>query len=162
MNEVSIEMKPMQVIKHTLQTQNEQGKMLIQIVDHVEGIEQKMNAKYEETSQLLKKVSDSITLNYEEQNQYKSIVSSKSHDLAHAYFGGTEASQNLYLAKVGQIRTRIYVHVKKIFNVPRYSAIKRLDLDEAIGFVRQLELRDFEEWEVRMTPRQKELSEEER
>lgn len=155
----AVEQKPLTIIRQTLARQNEQGRALMEVVDHIERIEQSMIEMNGDTRALLKTVSDSVTLNYEEQNAYKAIVSSKSHAMAKNYFGDADISQDFYLAKIGQFRSRIYSQVKKKFNVPRYSAIKRIDFDNAIQFVNLMSLESFEEWETRLTPRQREIAE---
>lgn len=157
--ENSLEQKPLTIIRQTLARQNEQGRALMEVVDHIERIEQNMIEMNGDTRALLKKVSDSVTLNYEEQSKYKSAVSSMSHSLAKKYFGDSDVSRDFYLMKVGQIRSRIYSRVKTTFNVPRYSAIKRIDFDNAVQFVNRINLESFEDWEIRLTPRQKEIAE---
>lgn len=115
-------------------------------------------------STLVTRVEDSVTLTYEEQQQFKSVANKKAARLTNEYLRGKYGSSqyggaNLHMKKLGQFRANIYRHTKKKFNIPRYSALRRIDLHEAISFVDHLHLNSFEDYEVRMTDTQLETIE---
>lgn len=117
-----------------------------------------------ELTTLVNQVEESVTLTYEEQQQFKSSVNKKAAVLTNDYlknkfgskqYGGT----NLHMKKLGQFRANIYRRVKRTFNIPRYSALRRIDLKESIILINHLSLNSFEDYEIRMTDTQTEAVE---
>lgn len=112
-----------------------------------------------ELTTLVNRVENSVTLTYEEQLKFKTAVSKKAASLTNIYleekfnsnqYGGT----NLHMKKLGQFRANVYRRVKRAFNVPRYSALRRIDLNEAITLINHLSINSFEDYEIRMTDAQ--------
>ncbi|KRN31133.1 ORF6C domain-containing protein [Liquorilactobacillus mali] len=117
-----------------------------------------------ELTTLVNRVEESVTLTYEEQQVFKTVVSKKAAILTNLYleekfnsnqYGGT----NLHMKKLGQFRANVYRRIKRAFNVPRYSSLRRIDLNEAITLVNHLSLSSFEGYETRMTDTQLEAIE---
>lgn len=76
----------LEVLRHNLQTQNEQGKALVEMIDRVEGIESNVNEKYSEIKGMVTEVRDRVTIDYEGQQVLKSIVWKKSTSIAQSYY----------------------------------------------------------------------------
>ena len=51
----------------------------------------------------------------------------------------------------------MYSRLKKAFNVTKYTNIKHVDAEKAIKFLENLSYDDFTKFEIRETPKQKEL-----
>lgn len=65
--------------------------------------------------------------------------------------------ENLLASKKGQFIKLMYSHLKKAFNVTKYTNIKHVEAKKAIQFLRDLSYDDFTPFEIRETPKQKEL-----
>ena len=57
-----------------------------------------------------------------------------------------------------QYRTGVYYHLKKTFEAGRYTRIKRIDFKKAMNKLTSFGLSDLEEYQTRLTPRQKEIA----
>lgn len=66
-------------------------------------------------------------------------------------------SDNLFVLKKGQFIRLMYSRLKKAFNVTKYTNIKHVEAKKAIQFLRDLSYDDFTKFEIRETPKQKEL-----
>ena len=51
----------------------------------------------------------------------------------------------------------MYSHLKKEFNVTKYTNIKHVEAEKAIKFLESLSYDDFTPFEIRETPKQKEI-----
>ncbi|MFQ7858944.1 MAG: ORF6C domain-containing protein, partial [Streptococcus salivarius] len=69
----------------------------------------------------------------------------------------THPSYNLFASKKGQFIRLMYSHLKKAFNVTKYTNIKHVEAKKAIQFLENLSYDDFTPFEIRETPKQKEL-----
>ena len=69
----------------------------------------------------------------------------------------THPSDNLFASKKGQFIRLMYSHLKKAFNVTKYTNIKHVDAKKAVKFLENLSYDDFTPFEIRETPKQKEI-----
>lgn len=89
----------------------------------------------------------------------KALFSEKLDVFADFYFEEqkTHPSDNLFASKKGQFIRLMYSRLKKAFNVTKYTNIKHVDAEKATQFLENLSYDDFTPFEIRETPKQKEL-----
>lgn len=149
------------VLKHSLKTQNEQGKALIAVIERVESIERNVEDKYNEMAGMVTEVKNRVYIEYEDQKELQSIVAKKSQAIAKKKYGeGFEAE---FRELVGYARRHIWKQLKDHFSVTRYTSIRHVDRDKAKEYVRGIELgqsflMDYEQWRYqRAKKREREL-----
>ena len=119
-----------------------------------------MDQKFEQTSNLLKKVSDSITLNEAECLVLQSIVGKKASAFTRTYFiDSARYSYNLEMSKQGQFIRILWTRLKHHFGVRKYVLIRRVDFEKAVDFLESVRFSDLTMKEIRMTPKQLEIIE---
>lgn len=156
----------MDVLKHSLQTQNEQGKALIAVIERIEKIETNVNQKHEEMNEMLVEVRDRVHLEEADANRIKSIVSQKAHAVASVRYPNKDEYGAEYLELVGYARREVYKRLKTHFNVTKYTAIRHVDRENAISFVESIVLdgeflHRYEQWRynrIKKQQREKELA----
>lgn len=126
------------------------------LLSKIKEVEEMENEKIKKAD--IKELRDSITLNDEEIKDIQSAVGTVSWRLTKEYFGGRSVSNDLFVAKLGHLRTGVYYHLKKTFEVGRYTRIKRIDFKKAMNKLTSFGLSDLEEYQTRLTPRQKEIA----
>lgn len=154
------ELQTVDALKITLKRQNQQGEALLQVLDHVETIRDDVERMKDGINEDIKDLRDSITLNYQEQQELKSVVMSKAVEMTKNYFGrdGLDyGNHDLFSLKMGQLIHLVYKYLKLRFEVPRYIAIKRVEFHQAKSYVEGLSLNHFKEREIRITQKQKDL-----
>jgi len=134
---------PMDLIKFSLQRQNEQGQALVEVINYVETLSGDMQEKYEQTNLMLKEVRDSYTITYEEQKELQATVFSKSIALTKEYFEGQTHTKEEFSKQIGSFRRAIWKKLKELRDVPRYTSIKRVEYDDSLIFVKSLSMKDF-------------------
>lgn len=142
---------------HTLQTQQNQGQALIQALEKVYEIEDKMTdfeSKLDEARALVDDATKQITINYEEQKEVQSIVAKIAQDAAkeHEKKLDTKFSDNLFKAWKGRFINLVYKYIKRRMNVVRYTAVKRIDYHELKMYLDTLSYYVFTESELKPTP----------
>ena len=142
---------------HTLQTQQNQGQALIQALEKVYEIEDKMTdfeSKLDEARALVNDATKQITINYEEQKEVQSAVSKIAQEATkeHEKKLDTKFSDNLFKAWKGLFINLIYKYIKRRMNVVRYTAVKRIDFNELKMYLDTLNYYVFTESELRPTP----------
>ncbi|CAI3338397.1 ORF6C domain-containing protein [Enterococcus cecorum] len=142
---------------HTLQTQQNQGQALIQALEKVYEIEDKMTdfeSKLDEARALVNDATKQITINYEEQKEVQSIVAKIAQDAAkeHEKKLDTKFSDNLFKAWKGRFINLVYKYIKRRMNVVRYTAVKRIDYHELKMYLDTLSYYVFTESELKPTP----------
>lgn len=142
---------------HTLQTQQNQSQALIQALEKVYEIEDKMSdfeSKLDEARALVNDATNQITINYEEQKEVQSIVAKIAQDATkeHEKKLDTKFSDNLFKAWKGRFINLIYKYIKRRMNVVRYTAVKRIDFNELKMYLDTLNYYVFTESELRPTP----------
>jgi len=141
----------LEVLKHNLKTQNEQGEALIKVIERVEKIESNMNEKYTEVKDIVDEVRNRVTIEYEDQQVLRSIVGKKSGKIARDYWGDSKK----YGAEIREMKGYATRHhwrqLKDYFRVTRYTSIRHVDFEKAKEFVRNVKLdksfiAEYEEW----------------
>ncbi|WP_348920153.1 ORF6C domain-containing protein [Enterococcus rotai] len=146
---------------HTLKTQGQQSEILADLLIEVSGIKDQMETTakevethVEESRAILEKVTEQVTINYDEQKDMISIVSSKSNMLAKEHLSKVEKeySDNLFKSWKGLFNRRIHSKLKQRMNVVRYTSIKRADYDEAMEYLKTLSYVSFSKKDLEPTP----------
>ncbi len=140
---IEVQKNPMEIIKLSLERQNEQGKALVEVINHIEEIKSDVDEKFTEMSVMLQKVEDSVTLTYQEQKEIQSLVHKVSASFAKESLDGEKVERKEFSKIVGKFRRSIWKKLKDRMNVPRYPAIRRIDFENAVEFVQSLKMKDF-------------------
>lgn len=134
-------------------------KEVIGIKEEMDITARKTNHKFNELENLIEEVNKKVHIDDGEASKIKSIVFRKAGVFADMYFNEQEThpSDNLFASKKGQFIRLMYSRLKKAFNVTKYTNIKHVEAAKAIQFLRDLSYDDFTPFEIRETPKQKEL-----
>ena len=159
------ELNQLEAISFTLQRQDDASKAIQKVVNsmiatknEVVGIKNEMMDMKGEIKADIKELRDSITLNDEEIKDIQSAVGTVAWRLTKEYFGGRNVSDDLFMAKLGHLRTGVYYHLKNTFETGRYTRLKRIDFKKAMNKLTSFGLSDLEDYQTRLTPRQKEIA----
>ena len=156
-NEVAA--RPMTVIKETLSRQNEQGQMLIQVVEHVEEIEGKMNEQYIEIKDEFENFRQTVTLQNSEIEELSSLVKEKTLELTREFFDGEDVNDDLFVAKYVHLNRGVYQSIKDFLGVTgSYKLIKHKDYSRAVEYCKSITLGHLRPYYSRLTDHQKSLS----
>ena len=119
----------------------------------------KTNQNLTDIEFLVEEVNKKVHIDDGEATKIKSIVFQKAGVFADFYFEEqkTHPSDNLFASKKGQFIRLMYSRLKKAFNVTKYTNIKHIEAEKAIQFLKDLSYDDFTPFEIRETPKQKEL-----
>lgn len=161
------------LLAETVEMQKKQAMNLVaqstvnqQLLEEVIGIKEEMDRNVKKTNQkltdielLVEEVNKKVHIDDGEATEIKSIVFRKAGVFADFYFEEqkTHPSDNLFASKKGQFIRLMYSHLKKAFNVTKYTNIKHIDAEKAVKFLENLSYDDFTKFEIRETPKQKEL-----
>lgn len=161
------------LLAETVEMQKKQAMNLVaqstvnqQLLEEVIGIKEEMDRNVRKTNQkltdielLVEEVNKKVYIDDGEASKIKSIVFRKAGVFADFYFEEqkTHPSDNLFASKKGQFIRLMYSRLKKAFNVTKYTNIKHVDAEKAIKFLENLSYDDFTKFEIRETPKQKEL-----
>lgn len=157
----TVEMQKRQAMNLVAQsTVNQQLlKEVIGIKEEMDITARKTNHKFNELENLIEEVNKKVHIDDGEATEIKSVVFSKAGVFADMYFNEQKShpSDNLFASKKGQFIRLMYSRLKKAFNVTKYTNIKHVEAAKAIQFLRDLSYDDFTKFEIRETPKQKEL-----
>lgn len=161
------------LLAETVEMQKKQAMNLVaqsnvnqQLLEEVIGIKEEMDRNVKKTNQkltdielLVEEVNKKVHIDDGEASKIKSVVFSKAGAFADMYFKDQKShpSDNLFASKKGQFIRIMYARLKKAFNVTKYTNIKHIDADKAVQFLRDLSYDDFTKFEIRETPKQKEI-----
>lgn len=161
------------LLAETVEMQKKQAMNLVaqstvnqQLLEEVIGIKEEMDRNVKKANQkltdielLVEEVNKKVHIDDGEATEIKSIVFSKAGVFADMYFNEQEThpSDNLFASKKGQFIRLMYSRLKKAFNVTKYTNIKHVEAEKAVQFLRDLSYDDFTPFEIRETPKQKEL-----
>lgn len=161
------------LLAETVEMQKKQAMNLVtqsnvnqQLLEEVIGIKEEMDRNVKKTNQkltdielLVEEVNKKVHIDDGEASKIKSVVFSKAGAFADTYFEDQKShpSDNLFASKKGQFIRLMYSRLKKAFNVTKYTNIKHVEAEKAIQFLRDLSYDDFTPFEIRETPKQKEL-----
>lgn len=157
----TVEMQKKQAMNLVAQSDVNQQllKEVIGIKEEMDITARKTNHKFNELENLIEEVNKKVHIDDGEATKIKSIVFRKAGVFADFYFEEqkTHPSDNLFASKKGQFIRLMYSHLKKAFNVTKYTNIKHVEAKKAIQFLENLSYDDFTPFEIRETPKQKEL-----
>lgn len=128
------------------------------IVKEMRGMQKEIADMRDEIKQDVQELRDSITLTRSEGAAIQSLVGKKAWELTDNLFKN-KVSDDLFLAKQGHFRGIIYKRLKGTFNVPRYFDIRRVDFLKAQQVIAIVDLSNLQDYQLRLTPRQKEIAE---
>ncbi|WP_195971962.1 ORF6C domain-containing protein [Enterococcus gallinarum] len=146
---------------HTLETQGKQSEALVSLLREMGNVKEEMielkdevKEHVNESRSLYEKMSEQVTITYEEQKELRSIVSKLAISLTeeHQKRQGKTYSGNLFKAWKGMFMSRIHSKLKKRMNVVRYTSIKRVDYDEALAYLNVLTYDHFSLADLQATP----------
>lgn len=134
-------------------------KEVIGIKEEMDKTSKKINHKFNDMEKLIEEVNKKVHIDDGEATKIKSIVFRKAGVFADFYFEEqkTHPSDNLFASKKGQFIRLMYSRLKKAFNATKYTNIKHVDAEGAVKFLENLSYDDFTKFEIRETPKQKEL-----
>ena len=157
----TVEMQKKQAMNLVVQSDVNQQllKEVIGIKEEMDITARKTNHKFNELENLIEEVNKKVHIDDGEATEIKSIVFRKAGVFADFYFEEqkTHPSDNLFASKKGQFIRLMYSRLKKAFNVTKYTNIKHVDAKKAVKFLENLSYDDFTKFEIRETPKQKEL-----
>lgn len=157
----TVEMQKKQAMNLVVQSDVNQQllKEVIGIKEEMDITARKTNHKFNELENLIEEVNKKVHIDDGEATEIKSIVFRKAGVFADFYFEEqkTHPSDNLFASKKGQFIRLMYSRLKKAFNVTKYTNIKHVDAKKAVKFLENLSYDDFTPFEIRETPKQKEL-----
>lgn len=138
----------------TLERQNKQGEALIAVLKEVRAIEGRVDKRVSEAEALLDKMSEQITITYEEQREMTSLIHRTAGKLARTHERVLEKtfSDNLFKAWKGLFVRRMHAKLKERMNVARYTSIERVNYDEAIEYLNSLTYVSFSSRDLEPTP----------
>ena len=161
------------VLIETVKMQGEQAMQLVKqakfnqnLLDEVIGLKDEMDRNVRKTNQkltdielLVEEVNKKVHIDDGEASKIKSIVFKKAGVFADMYFNNQKShpSDNLFASKKGQFIRLMYSRLKKAFNVTKYTNIKHVDAEKAVKFLEDFSYDDFTPFEIRETPKQKEI-----
>lgn len=159
----------LEVLKHSLITQNKQGEALVAVINRVEQIEVNVNKRYEEITDVVEEVKNRIHLEEADATRIKSIVASKANRIAKVKYPDTKEFGAEYRELVGYARREVYKRLRKHFNVTKYTSIRHVDREEAVEFVESINLdtaflKEYEQWryqKIKKAERELEMMEKE-
>lgn len=157
----TVEMQKKQAMNLVVQSDVNQQllKEVIGIKEEMDITARKTNHKFNELENLIEEVNKKVHIDDGEATKIKSIVFRKAGVFADMYFNEQKShpSDNLFASKKGQFIRLMYSRLKKAFNVTKYTNIKHVEAEKAIQFLRDLSYDDFTPFEIRETPKQKEI-----
>ncbi|PCR83390.1 hypothetical protein CQA85_01800 [Streptococcus salivarius] len=157
----TVEMQKKQAMNLVVQSDVNQQllKEVIGIKEEMDITARKTNHKFNELENLIEEVNKKVHIDDGEATKIKSVVFSKAGVFADMYFNEQKShpSDNLFASKKGQFIRLMYSRLKKAFNVTKYTNIKHVEAEKAVQFLRDLSYDDFTPFEIRETPKQKEL-----
>lgn len=139
----------------TLQTQLENQLVLVK---EMQVMKSEMVNMHQEVKRDVQELRDTITLTDAERSDLQSLVFKKANQLTSDLFG-KKVSDDLFLAKSGHFRSIVYKRLKETFNVTSYMKIRRIDFSNAKAIVAMVQLNNLKGYQLRLTPRQKEIAE---
>lgn len=136
--------------------------MMIQVLTsqkQVKVSQEAIRKDVEEVRALANEIDKKVHIDDVEASEIKSIIGSRAYHYAKEFFEkeGTLPSQNLFSSKKGQFIRIQHSRLKKYFNVTKYTHIKHTDAERAFDFLKTLSFDDFTAFEIRETPKQKEI-----
>lgn len=138
----------------TLERQNKQGEALVAVLKEVRAIENRVDKRVSEAEALLDKMSEQVTITYEEQREITSLIHRMAGKLArkHEQVLQETFSDNLFKEWKRLFVRRMHSKLKERMNVARYTSIERVNYDEATAYLKSLSYVSFSSRDLEPTP----------
>jgi hypothetical protein len=127
-------------LQKSLESQEQSNKSLQLMLNRMMNIENNVNERFVEMTEMVQEVRDSVCLTNAECSMLHSAVASKSTSLAKDRY---EDEDMEFRKVVGKYRRMIWKQLKRKFDVPKYNCIRRIDFQEAIQFAGKFKPEDF-------------------
>lgn len=127
------------ILEAQLQRQDEQGRTIHAMFDGIKGMYAEVNQKFEQMSEMVQEVRDSVTLTDTERTMLLSDVASKSIVLTKDRYTEEEGE---FKKVVGFYRRMIWKRLKERYNIPKYNCLRRIDFEESRAFVQSFRPED--------------------
>lgn len=137
---------------HIKQT-NEQGQQLEQVINRMLDMEDRIENRVSYVEDMVEEIKKEVPITYEQQKELQSIVQTKSNQFTRQYYKNGfpvdgKYHNELFKKKKGQFIRAMWTRVKEYFNVPRYTAIQKVDYDRTKQFVEMIDFKDFKPIEL--------------
>lgn len=137
---------------HIKQT-NEQGKQLEKIINRMLNMEDRVENRVSYVEDMVEEIRKEVPITYEQQKELQSIVQSKANQFTREYYKDgfpvqIQHQNELFKKKKGQFIRAMWTRLKEYFNVPRYTAIQKVDYERAKQFLTMIAFKDFKTHEV--------------
>lgn len=137
---------------HIKQT-NEQGQQLEQVISRMLDMEDRVENRVSYVEDMVEEIKKEVPITYEQQKELQSIVQTKSNQFTRQYYSNgfpvaSKYHSELFKKKKGQFIRAMWTKVKEYFNVPRYTAIQKVDYDRTKQFVEMIDFKDFKTHEL--------------
>ncbi|MCD8916329.1 ORF6C domain-containing protein [Staphylococcus simulans] len=132
---------------HIKQT-NEQGRQLEEILNKMLEMEDRVENHVSYVETMVEEIKKEVPITYEQQKELQSIVQTKSNEFTKEYYkNGIPVDERyqseLFKKKKGQFIRAMWTRLKEYFNVPRYTAIQKVDYDRTKQFLLMIAFKDF-------------------
>ena len=136
--------------------------MMIEVLSsqkQVKASQEAIKKDVEEVRSLAIEIDKKVHIDDVEASEIKSIISRQAYEFAKEYFDNRKVvpSANLFASKKGQFIRLQHSHLKHHFNVTKYTHIKHTDAEKAFSYLKSLTFDSFSLFEIRETPKQKEI-----
>ena len=137
---------------HIKQT-NEQVKQLEEVITRMLDMEDRVENRVSYVEDMVEEIKKEVPITYEQQKELQSIVQTKSNQFTRQYYKNGfpvdgKYHNELFKKKKGQFILAMWTKVKEYFNVPRYTAIQKVDYDRTKQFVEMIDFKDFKPHEL--------------
>lgn len=152
------ESQSLEALQFTLRRQDDQSKALQQVITAVISVKDDVEDMRDEVRKEVAKMHDDNKISRREAGKLKSTVGRQSAKLTNRLFG-KKVSNELFSKKAGHITRGIYTKLGIEYDVSSYLDIRHIDFEKAQEFISNLELADFEAYQLRITDKQAEVAE---
>ena len=137
---------------HIKQT-NEQGKQLEEVLNRMLDMEDRVENRVSYVEDMVEEIRKEVPITYEQQKELQSIVQSKANEFTREYYKDgfpvyERYQSELFKKKKGQFIRAMWTRLKEYFNVPRYTAIQKVDYERTKQFLTMIAFKDFKTHEV--------------
>ena len=137
---------------HIKQT-NEQGKQLEEVLNRMLDMEDRVENRVSYVEDMVEEIRKEVPITYEQQKELQSIVQSKANEFTREYYKDgfpvyERYQSELFKKKKGQFIRAMWTRLKEYFNVPRYTAIQKVDYERTKQFLIMIAFKDFKTHEV--------------
>jgi ABC-type Fe2+-enterobactin transport system substrate-binding protein len=127
-------------LQKSLDNQSQQNQAMQVMLQKMMDIEVNVEEKFEQMTGMVQEVRDSVVLMNGECTMLQSEVATKSNKLAKDRYNEAEGK---FSKVVGIYRRTIWKSLKDKYDVPKYNCIRRIDFEDAMGFVQDFRPEDY-------------------